>query len=373
MKIALTHPFCWPYVRRGSERFIAELAQYLTRRGHEVVTVSGKPGASTVEETAGGRRILHRYRWHPALGRLRVSPGHTFVPALTWSLARLRPEVVHSLAFLDAWAANQMRRLKGFRTVYQVTGPVVPEWFPRIPPDRFVLRRAIRGADRCVTHSEFTAEIVRRNYAVEPAVIPVPVDVDAFTPKESCPAGRPIILCMAAFDEPRKGLRVLVDAFALLKRDLPDAVLRLSGRLPEKVRREVVDQLPEAVGRGIEALGTGAVSELPRLYREASVTVVPSMWEAYGMAVVESWACGTPVVTTNHGGLPELVRDGRLGVTFDPLTGAQETRNASGLASAIVKALALARDPATSGRCRAQAEQFSWDRLGPRYEALYAS
>lgn len=373
MRIVLTHPFCWPYVRRGSERFIAELAQFLTRRGHEVVTVSGKPGRSAVEDTADGRRILHAYRWHPALGRLRISPLHTFVPGLTWSLARLRTDVVHSLAYFDAWAANKLRRVRGFRTVYQVTGPVVPAWFPRMPPDRFVVRSAIRHADRCVAHSEFTADIVRRYYGVQPAVIPVPVDLDAYTPKAGAASGRPIVLCMAAFDERRKGLRVLVDAFTLLKRELPDALLRLSGRLPDELRREVIDGLPEPVKRDIEILGMGSVADLPRLYREASVTVVPSMWEAYGMAVVESWACGTPVVVTRHGGLPELVCDARLGRTFEPLTEDQETRNASGLAEAIVDALPLARDPATATRCRERAELLSWERLGPEYESLYSS
>src|SRR6516162_8635251 len=57
MRIALTHPYCWPYIKRGNERNIEELARYLSAKGHEVITISSKPGTATVEQTDFGRRI----------------------------------------------------------------------------------------------------------------------------------------------------------------------------------------------------------------------------------------------------------------------------------------------------------------------------
>lgn len=371
MRIVLTHPFCWPYVRRGSERFIAEMAKYLVGQGHEVLTVSSKPGAGRVERTEHGKRILHRQFWHPLMARARIQPAHTFAMACMASLARIDADVVHSLAYFDAWAANLLRRVRRYHTVYQVTGPAVPHHFPRIPPDRFVLRDAIRRSDRILAHSEFTARIVREYYGREVAVIPVPIDLDAFPVRDVAACDRPILLCVASFAERRKGLRVMLRAFELLKSRLPDAVLRLSGHMPAEVRREWIDPLPEKVRRDIEVLDIGKLGDMSRLYREASLTVLPSMWEAYGMVVVESWASGTPVVVTDHGGLGELVTDPALGLRFDPQTDGQETMNAEGLAEAIVAALPLAERSDTRHRCRARAERYTWAVLGPEYEKLY--
>ncbi|MCP4589405.1 MAG: glycosyltransferase family 4 protein [bacterium] len=371
MRIALTNPFCWPYVRRGNERIVAELAQYLVERGHEVVTVSGKPGRSIVETTSAGRRILQRYLWIPQLDRLRISPAHTFALGLCRALLSLDVDVVHSLSYVDSWTANHLRRWRGFRTVFQVTGPPVPHWFPRLPPSRYVLRRAIQQTDQCTVLTEFTARIVRSAYGVEAKVVPVAIDPDAFPLKAGPGPERPTILSVASFDERRKGLRALVEAFQIVKRMRSDAVLLLSGHMPAQVQSEIIEPLPDAIRADIQVLDLGKLEDLPRLYREASVTALPSMWEAYGMVLVESWASGTPVVVTDHGGPAELLNDPALGRKFDPMTDGQETRNAEGLAISIIEALELASDPATAQRCRDRAAEFSWDRLGPVYEGLY--
>jgi glycosyltransferase involved in cell wall biosynthesis len=200
----------------------------------------------------------------------------------------------------------------------------------------------------------------------------VPIDLPQFTLKNGPPRQPPVILAVASFDEPRKGLRVLVRAFEILKRSVPEAVLRLSGSMSPEVRREVIKPLPAAVRADIQVLGIGTLVDLPQHYRRASLTVLPSMWEAYGMTVVESWASGTPVVVTDHAGLRELVDDPALGRLFDPQTDGQETLNAEGLAGAILAALPLAQDEQTRHRCRARAERYSWQTLGPEYEQLYA-
>ena len=80
MKIAITHPFCWPSVRRGSEFMMDTLARYLVSRDHDVVTVSTDPDGPRDERGPAGRRILHGPAWHPLLGKLRIQPTHTFMP-----------------------------------------------------------------------------------------------------------------------------------------------------------------------------------------------------------------------------------------------------------------------------------------------------
>lgn len=371
MRIALSHPYCWPYVRRGSERAVEELAQYLASRGEDISLISTKPGRALTETVGGYRRILHSQLWCHPLGKLRLQPAHMFLFACLASFSSLEVDVIHSFYYTDACAANISRRWKKHFTVYQVTGPPVPNAFRRIPPERRCLREAIQRADRCAVYSEYTRNVVREYYNVDPEVIPVPIDLSALPFGNGPPDQRPTILSVASFDERRKGLRVLVKAFEIIKHDIRDARLILSGKMSDEVKAEVIGPLPSAFQSDIEVLGVGELRDLPRLYQEASITVLPSMYEAYGMVVVESWASGTPVVVTRHGGFPELVNDPWLGCMFDPMTHGPETMNSEGLAEAIRAGLVLSQQPETRARCRARAAQYTWDILGPKYEKLY--
>ena len=72
----LTHPFCWPYLRRGTERNMDGLARYLHRRGHEVITLSTCPDGARTTSGDYGKQVLHASRWHPLLGKLRIEATH---------------------------------------------------------------------------------------------------------------------------------------------------------------------------------------------------------------------------------------------------------------------------------------------------------
>jgi glycosyltransferase involved in cell wall biosynthesis len=86
----------------------------------------------------------------------------------------------------------------------------------------------------------------------------------------------------------------------------------------------------------------------------------------------EAWMSGTPVVATNHGGLPEYVVDG-VGYLFEPETDGEETSNFEGLADALLRGLRLSEEEGIRERCRTHVEQWSWEAVGPGYEALYAA
>jgi glycosyltransferase involved in cell wall biosynthesis len=369
MNIVLTHPYCWPYVRRGNERFIDGLGRYLTSRHHTVTTVSARPGSYAVEVGPQGTRVLYPPWWSPWLGKLRIQPTHTFFFSCLHGLSRLSPQVVHSFYFTDAAAAQRMSRGR-YKTVLQINGAPVPGAFHRLPPDRHLVRRVIRGTDVLIVCSRFVRDVVLEHYGREAHVIVPPVDTAAFPVAQGERSPRPLILSVADFDQRNKGVRALVKAFALLKQELPDALLRLSGRMSEATRNDAMAGLPEAVRRDVECLGLGDPGDLPRLYQQASVMVLPSMWEASGYSMFEAWLSGTPVVATAHGGLPEFVRDD-VGVLFDPRSNGQEIADIEGLAAAIKQGLALAQRPETRGRCRAFAESYGWERAGTLYDPIY--
>jgi glycosyltransferase involved in cell wall biosynthesis len=103
---------------------------------------------------------------------------------------------------------------------------------------------------------------------------------------------------------------------------------------------------------------------MPELYRRASVTVLPSDHEVFGLVVLESQASGTPaVVLDNEYGPAQLVSDD-TGVCCD--------RDAESLANACLSAIDLSALPGTPARCREAAARFDWDTaITPRVVELY--
>jgi glycosyltransferase involved in cell wall biosynthesis len=109
----------------------------------------------------------------------------------------------------------------------------------------------------------------------------------------------------------------------------------------------------------IRYVGEVSHDEKVRLLQRARATVFPIQWpEPFGLVMVESMACGTPVVATRFGAVPEVIEQGRSGVIVDEF---------EGLAAGVEQALSL--DPA---ECRASAvERFSPRRMIEDYEAAY--
>jgi phosphatidylinositol alpha-mannosyltransferase len=106
------------------------------------------------------------------------------------------------------------------------------------------------------------------------------------------------------------------------------------------------------------------------MYGRATVTVLPSIGEAFGMSLVESLACGTPVVGSQDGGAPDFVRPD-AGVLFDPGSLRHEPTNVDGLTEAIHAAVRLYGNPRLAHTCRESIRHLGWDTLGPRLEKLY--
>ncbi len=373
IRVVLTHPYCWPYVRRGSERNMDILGRYLTRRGHQVVTVSTKPGGAAVEETEAGRRILQAPLVFPGMSLLRLQTTHTFFFPCRSALRNLEADVVHSFFYSDALAASLARGSPPCRTVYQLNGVGIPgvSCYRWLPPEGWMLEQAIHRADAPIACSDFVRDLVRQHYRREIAVIRPPVDIDSWPLGGGPPDGRPTILSVANFDVRSKGVRILVQAFCQVKSRVPAALLRLSGHMSAAVQTEILRDLPDSVRSGIEILGLGKSEDLPRLYREASIMVLPSMGEPSGGALLESLASGTPVVVTRHGGMPEFV-DPQVGVLFDPRSDGPEAKNEEGLVEAILEGLSLSEGQGIRDRCRAHAQKFSAQAQGPLYEELYA-
>jgi glycosyltransferase involved in cell wall biosynthesis len=357
VRIAFTHAFCWPEVRRGAERFVQELGAALARRGHEVTFLSAAwdPTDSVLD---GVRTIRLKRRREDGWGH-EADFARRVLPRLVTG----RYDVVHSMGRRDALASIRAARLHpSRRTVITDLGLPSRDFWSHHPSESPIVERVIDGIDVYGCMSQFALELLEHDYGRADGVItPGGVDLDAFAPADAR-APQPTLLLSGAFTEPRKGAATVLAALPLIAEHEPDVQLWLSGPGDPD---ELLAAAPPGARARTTCLGVGGADEQQERYGRAWATVLPSTDDSFGMALIESHACGTPIVVSTQGAPRELVTEGVTGELCDP-------HDHEGFAAAALRALALARRPDTVATCREAAARFSWDReIAPLCERLY--
>ncbi len=357
MKIALVHPFVWPEVRRGGERYLDDLAWYLRGAGHDVDVIAGT--ASTPGVTAGQRGDERRLRHLPSLrrGRVKISPVETFGARVFPALLRRRYDVVHALTPTAAVAARLARQ----QTVFTLLGHPTPALLAQHPTKRRVLRVVVRSSAAVTALSSRVADDVEASFGRRPTVIAPGVRTAAFAPATRTTS--PTILFASAMRR-EKGLDVLLRAFAKVAASRPEVRLVLCGPGDPAWAFAAADDVLAHHRARVDVVGPGLPGELPGRYSAAHLTVLPSRNEAFGLVLAESLASGTPVVGCAGGGADDIVVDG---------IGAMVPHGDDGaLADAIIACLPLAALPGTAARCVARAATWDWQAsIGPQHEELY--
>jgi glycosyltransferase involved in cell wall biosynthesis len=355
LRVALLNPRYWPEVRRGSERFARELADGLIALGHAPRLITSHRGApsTTVED---GLEVVRNPRLPEGRLRRREFEDHlTHVPFSYRTLTQGSDDVAHAMYPTDGLAAAWWSDRTSHPAVLSWMGLASRRWLATRRLRARIALEAAAGAAAVTALSETAAAALRRELGVDARVIAPGVDLDAFSPGgERAPD--PTIVCAAALHEPQKRVRLLAEAFALVRRDRPAARLVLS--------RPREQPPPWAHGDGIELRDLDDRAALAAAYREAWVSALPSWGEAFGLVLLEAMACGTPAVGSTLGAIPEVVNDDALGRLFD----GDRPEN---LARALLEAFELASDPATAAACRARAEEFPASRTAESYAALY--
>jgi glycosyltransferase involved in cell wall biosynthesis len=246
------------------------------------------------------------------------------------------------------------------------------------PADLAFYRLAMRGlrrADALICISQYTADEAARVLGVPDEkliVVPQGVAFGDYRPvalsietrrRYGLDQDRPYVIFVGS-EDPRKNLVALVDAIARVVTVHPRAqLLKVGPAHDEAGRRALVERVARlGLERHVRFLGHVPERDLPELYAASSVSVLPSLFEGYGLPVLEAMACGTPVVVANRTSLPEAAGD--AGLVVDP--------TAEALAGAIDRVLsspALAADLRGRGLRRAQA--FTWRRTAEQTAAVY--
>jgi glycosyltransferase involved in cell wall biosynthesis len=262
-------------------------------------------------------------------------------------------------------------------TVHDISFAVRPDFFTR--KDRFLLKTlvpwSLRRAARIITDVEYTKRDLVGMYDLSPEdieVIPLAAD-PRYRPMDRARCRQivaerhgisgPFVLYVGTL-QPRKNVATLIRAYGMFRErtGLPHKLV-LTGK-PKYMYQSVLDALNEArYPDDIVLTGFVADADLPIYYNAASVFAFPSLYEGFGLPLLEAMACGTPVISSNVTSLPEVAGDAALLV--DPT-------KPEAFCDALVQVLGDGEvADRLSQRGLEQAARFTWERTARETLAVY--
>jgi N-acetyl-alpha-D-glucosaminyl L-malate synthase BshA len=369
MKIGIT---CYP-TYGGSGAVATELGLDLAERGHEVHFISyAQPfRLEHFEERIFFHEVeMDQYPLfeHPPYSLALAVAIHDTAMNQGLELIHVHYAIPHATS---AWVAQEMlkeeRDLKIVTTLHGTDITLVGLH----PSFQAITQFSILQSHGLTSVSEFLKERTVEDFAVPPErirVIPNFVDPAVFRrDKEPChratlaPNGERIVMHISNF-RPVKRIPDVVGVFARINREVPSRLVMV-GDGPDRPRGM---EKAQELGVADQVLFLGKHQSVDELLSCADLFLLPSKNESFGLAALEALACGTPVIASNMGGLPEVVVDGETGFLF-PLGAVEEMADAG---TSLLKDQELwtrfsdaARDDSVG--------RFSNARIVPRYEELY--
>jgi glycosyltransferase involved in cell wall biosynthesis len=172
-------------------------------------------------------------------------------------------------------------------------------------------QKVIKQLRNIVTVSDCSRQDIARDFGLQPAGISLAhngIDIDVFKPLPGVERNPMRIMATCSADAPLKGLRYLLHAYARLLERYPGLELLLVSKPnPGGKTEQLVQQL--GLVDKVRFVNGISTEQMVQYYAEASIAVVPSVYEGFGLPAGEAMACGVPVVSTDGGALPEVVGD----------------------------------------------------------------
>ncbi len=356
MQVAYLADALYQNIAAGSARYSVEVARELSRMpgidlrlltlfAPEVIAARaqerGYPEAQTMPSPLP--RQLHYWLWNMA-----GLPG-PFTKAMAGA------DIVHTPVLL----VPPKKQTPLIVTVFDLTFLLFPQHHTRYVRLLMAsgLRRAVKEADAFLAISENTKrDLVRLSGVSADRVHVTPLAADArFAPtQDSKMLARygikaPYALYVGTL-EPRKNISMLLRAFAAL--DDRETTLVLAGAKGWMYDEMFATLEQLHLRERVKTIGFVANEDLPALYSQAQVFVYPSLFEGFGLPILEAMQCGTPVITTNVSSIPEVAGEAAILLAPDDI---------AGLTQALRRVLSepgLHED--MRGRSLAQAARFSW-------------
>ena len=330
----------------GQGVYIKYLSRALRDLGHKVDVITGPPYPDLVENVRlhklpnldlyNPNHLFKPERYSALLNPLNqlellsMSTGgfpepYTFGVRLTRFFDRKKPEydIIHDNQSLSYGLLNLPKM--GYPMVATIHHPITvdreadlksaPSLIKKIKVRRWyqfirMQLRVARRISRIITVSECSKKDISRDFRISQEkfrVVPNGINTDFFYPLGGIGRRPHHLLVTNSADMPLKGLKYLLLAVASLKKKRPIHLTVIGAPKKEGIIERLVSDL--GIGDVVHFTGRIASEDFARYYAEATMAVIPSLYEGFGMPAGEAMACGVPVISTTGGALPEVVGD----------------------------------------------------------------
>jgi glycogen synthase len=362
VRVLLWLDLFWPAIG-GLEVFTAKLLLALQERGHECAVITGQHCSDLPAQDHYGGIPIYRFPFLTALADRNVdrilairrqvaSLKRAFAPDLI-HVNNVTPGVLFHLDTRNTYLAPVVVTLHGDQNQLGVKRDTI-------------LGKVLTSAAWVTGCSVWVVEYLRRlmpGVTSRSSLIYNGLDVPSLPPTP-LPLNPPRLLCLGRLSA-EKGFDLALHALPAILKRFPQVCLVVAGEGPEQSSLKA-----QAARLGLTAavdfLGWVAPEDVHTLINTATLLVVPSWREGFGLVALEAAHMARPVVATRVGGLPEVVVDGRTGLLV-------EQGDAKALADAVITLLThpeVAVQMGQAARNRAIA-CFSWDHCVDAYEKLY--
>ncbi len=379
-RIALVSSSYHPYTG-GVEEHTRNVAKELRSRGHRVVVWTTDRGEHLGVRRVDGVEVRYLACPQPSGSIRGVARFVWEFPRAAWDWLQAwraaRPEVLHVQCFgpngLYALALHALTRTPLIVSAHGETFMDDHDVFETSRIVRSGLVRSLRAAAAVTGCSQMVLDDLRDRFGGTGGVV-VPNGVDLEEPsqvgggrdtgpqEEPDRAKAPLVLALGRVQRV-KGFDLLLRAFA--HADLPDDARLVIGGDGEALSS--LKSLAAMLGLTDRVDFPGRLSrpQVAAVMARATVLVVPSRLEAFGIVVLEGWRAGVPVIATNRGGPSEFVTHGVDGLLVDP----EDIRALAEAISAVVRDVAMAGRLGAAGAARVR--DFTWMRTARMYEGIY--
>lgn len=375
MRVLQVCPIFHARMASGVGLHVLNISKTLKKMGHDVQVFSSKMLKEGSREIVPESKNVEgvRVRRFDVFKIPNISSGYIPSPSIVKALLDWDADVVHahSYSYFPTYTSALVRVLRERSLVLTTHQPPTETAFKSKllmkVYNRSLGRLSLRRADKVIAVTRLEADFLVKVAGADPnkiTVIPEGVDLDLFKPKIDKSEQEKVILFVGRIAQ-EKGLMYLIKAIPRVTKVFPSISVLMVGE--DQGIQENLIKAAENLGveKIVHFLGPKFGYELARTYRKARVFVLPSLYETFGLAILEAMASGLPIVTTRTGGIPELVEDGSNGMLVGP-------RNHEALAEAIIKLLS---DPdlslGMSKRNPVKAKRYSWESVAESIEGIY--
>ncbi|MEX5720102.1 glycosyltransferase family 4 protein [Geodermatophilus maliterrae] len=364
MRIGLVCPYQWD-VPGGVQYHVRDLAVTLRGLGHHVEVLTPAEHEESLPEehaTWAGRAVPVPYNGSMAslqLGPVSASRVRRWLREGHFDVVHVHEPATPSVSLVVCMIA---------------TGPVVAthhaatirsKWLAAVGP---LIRPWLEKISGRIAVSDFARRVQVEHLGGDAVIIPNGVHVAAFAEGPSLPGhargvGGPTIGFLGRYDEPRKGLPVLLEAMRSVVRQHPGARLLIAGRGDPDAVRELLD---EDLAPHVSLLGELTEGEKGAFLRSVDLYCAPNLLgESFGIVLIEAMAAGAPIVASDLDAFARVLEDGAAGVLVR-----------RGDSAALARALSdLLTDPDRRARLAATGREvaagYDWQVVARRVLAVY--